>query len=98
MSKQQRVVLVLDQAKFHTSKQIAVPDGIDLLFLPPKSPELQPAERLWPWINEAVANRVFDSLDELERAITQRCRVLLERTEFVQGLTGFYWWPDAIAS
>ncbi|NJK37733.1 MAG: IS630 family transposase, partial [Oscillatoriales cyanobacterium RM2_1_1] len=56
-----RVVLVLDQATFHTSEQVQIPEGIHLLFLPPKSPELQPAERLWPLTNEAVANRSFGS-------------------------------------
>lgn len=96
VSEQQRVVLVIDQARFHTTERIAVPTGIDLLFLPPKSPELQPAERLWPWINEAIANRVFKSLDELEQAIAQRCRALLERTEFIRGLTNFHWWPEAL--
>ncbi len=31
-------------------------DGIHLIWMPPKSPELQPAERLWP----LIANRTFD--------------------------------------
>jgi transposase len=34
-----------------TSWCVAV--GIDLFFLPSHSPELQPAERLWPLTNEA---------------------------------------------
>lgn len=91
-----RVVLVVDQAAFHTTQRVRVPEGIHLVFLPPKSPELQPAERLWPQINEAVANRTFDSLDELEAVTAQRCRVLLQRREFIQGLTNFYWWAEAV--
>ena len=59
LSQQKRVVLVLDQASFHSTGKVEVPVGIDLVFLPPKSPELQPAERLWPLTNEAVANRSF---------------------------------------
>jgi len=46
-----------------------VPDGIILLFLPPYSPELQPAERLWSLTNEPLVNRAFASLDELEDLI-----------------------------
>jgi hypothetical protein len=49
----QRVVFVVAQASFHTSGQVRVPEGIHLLFLPPQSPEWQPAERLWPLTNEA---------------------------------------------
>jgi len=43
-----RVVLVLDRAGWHMSKGLEVPEGIHLVFLPANSPELQPAERLWP--------------------------------------------------
>ncbi|NJK37317.1 MAG: IS630 family transposase, partial [Oscillatoriales cyanobacterium SM2_3_0] len=77
-------------------EQVQIPEGIHLLFLPPKSPELQPAERLWPLTNEAVANRSFGSLDELEEITAHRCRVLLKRTELIQGLTNFYWWAEAV--
>ncbi len=41
-----RVVLVLDRAGFHTGREVVVPKGIELEFLPARSPELQPAERL----------------------------------------------------
>ena len=40
-----RILLVLDQAGWHTSKELKVPEGIHLEFLPPASPELHPAER-----------------------------------------------------
>ena len=50
-----------------------MPEGIHLEFLPSHSPELQPTERLWPLANEAVANRRFESLDELEEVLIERC-------------------------
>ena len=43
-----RMVLLLDRAGWHTSARLIVPEGIHLVFLPPYSPEVQPAERLWP--------------------------------------------------
>lgn len=93
----QRALLVIDQATFHTTAQITVPEGIHLLFLPPKSPELQPAERLWPIANEAIANRSFESLEQLEDVLAQRCRDLTDKPDFVRGLTNFYWWQNAVA-
>ncbi|NES65929.1 MAG: hypothetical protein F6K24_12025 [Okeania sp. SIO2D1] len=39
-------------AGWHTTNKLVLPEGIDLFFLP-HSPELQPAERLWPLTNEA---------------------------------------------
>jgi hypothetical protein len=60
-----RVVLVMDGAGWHLSKSVKIPKGIHLCCLPSHSPELQPAERLWPLTNEPIANRYFSSLDEL---------------------------------
>lgn len=91
LGERKRVVLALDQATFHTTEKVQVPEGIHLVFLPPKSPELQPAEWLWPLTNEAIANRSFANLDELESVTSHRCRVLLERRDLIRGLTNFYW-------
>ncbi|MDJ0676139.1 MAG: hypothetical protein QNJ36_12270 [Calothrix sp. MO_167.B42] len=41
----------IDQARWHTSNYLDLPSGIDLIYLPAYSPELQPAERLWPLTN-----------------------------------------------
>jgi len=40
------IVLVLDNAGWHGEANLTIPDGIRLLFLPPYTPELQPAEDL----------------------------------------------------
>jgi len=96
LNERKRVVLVLDQASFHSTGKVEVPVGIDLVFLPPKSPELQPAERLWPLTNEAIANRSFANLDELEAVTSHRCRVLLKRRDLIRGLTNFHWWAEAV--
>jgi transposase len=49
-----RLILVLDQAGWHKGKEVEVPEGIHLQFLPSNSPELQPSEWLWPLSNEGV--------------------------------------------
>jgi hypothetical protein len=45
---------------------------------PPYSPELQPVERVWPLVNEAVANRYFHDLEEMMEVVAERCRVLAQ--------------------
>lgn len=89
-----RVVLAIDQAGFHPSDKVEVPDGIHIIEMPPKSPELQPAERLWPLADEPLANRTFSSLDELEEVSFHRCQTLLERPDWIRGYAKYYWWPD----
>ncbi len=61
IGKYKRVALVVDQAGWHTSEKVEVHVGIHLIPLPPYSPELQPAERLWTLTNEPVANRSFET-------------------------------------
>ena len=93
--KKKQVLLVLDRAGWHVAKDLAVPEGLELEFLPPRSPELQPAERLWPLVNERVANRPFEDLDELEGALVEQCLALSERPELLRGHTHYRWWPEA---
>src|SRR5436190_21817477 len=61
---------------WHTAPNLAVPDGIRPVYLPPYSPELQPAEHLWPALDEPLANQYFATLADLEHVVTERCRVL----------------------
>jgi transposase len=86
-------VLVLDQAGWHTTKDLVLPAGIDLAFLPPASPELQPAERLWGLVDEPVANRTFADLDELEATLVTRCRELERVRQPIRRRTRYHWWP-----
>ncbi|HEX4993027.1 MAG TPA: transposase, partial [Rubrobacteraceae bacterium] len=88
-------LLVLDQAGWHTGKEVEIPEGMHLEFLPSHSPELQPTERLWPLTNESVANRLFESLEELEEVLIERCVALCEQAETIRSHTNYHWWPDA---
>ena len=60
------------------------------------SPELQPAGRLWPLTNTALANRHFATIDELEDAQAVRCVTLRTRPDLIRSTTLFHWWPQRI--
>jgi len=89
------VLLVLDGAGWHTSLALKVPEYVHFAFLPPYSPELQPAERLWPLVNEVVANRPVETLDDLEYVVLERCLELRTQPDTIHGHTLFHWWHDA---
>src|SRR5215469_12916722 len=91
-----QIVLVLDCAGWHASIKVRVPEHIHLLFLPPHSPELQPAEHMWPLTNTVLVNRHFASIDDLEDAQAARCVVLQARPDLVRSTTLFHWWPKRI--
>jgi transposase len=90
-----RVLLVVDRAGWHTGKEVEVPEGIHLEFLSSGSPELRPAERLWPLTNERVANGLFEEIEEIEEALMERCVGLLDQSESIRALTNYRWWPQA---
>lgn len=60
------VVLVLDNAGWHVAKDLGVPPNLTLLYLPPYSPELNAAERVWAYLrSHYLSNRVYADYDEL---------------------------------
>ena len=91
--KTKRIVLQLDGAGWHGPENLTVPDGIRLVFQPPHSPELQPAEHLWEFVDEPPVNTYFESLQDLEKAVSERCVVLIEQRDAIRASTLLHWWP-----
>lgn len=58
-------IMVLDNGAFHKAKSLKIPDNIFLLFLPPYSPELNPAEKIWQHIKRKFTNKHFKTLGEI---------------------------------
>jgi len=56
----------MDQAGWHTTGALTLPKNLSLLFLPPKSPELNPVENIWQYLRQTwLANRDFDTYDAI---------------------------------
>lgn len=89
------VVVIVDQAGWHMSKGLKIPAGIHLFALPPYSPELQPAEQLWPLLHEEVANKSMRDIDALEDALVARSQQLRADPTFLHSHTMFDWWAHA---
>jgi hypothetical protein len=65
-----KVILVMDGAGWH--KGIRCPDNIEIIYLPPYSPELNPVERLWRHVKDSVLkNKVYDCLSVLEETVIE---------------------------
>ena len=59
-------VLLLDQAGWHLSARLAVPQNITISPLPPKSPELNPMENIWQFLRDNwLSNRIFPAYDQI---------------------------------
>ena len=59
-------VLLMDQAGWHTTGKLDVPDNISIIALPSKSPELNPQENIWQFMRDNwLSNRVFTSYEDI---------------------------------
>lgn len=62
-------IVFLDNGAFHKAARLVIPDNIVLIFLPPYSPELNPAELVWKFLKDKLANQVFKTLKDLANVI-----------------------------
>ena len=85
-------ILVTDQAGWHTTKRLAVPDNVTLVHLPPYSPELNPVELLWRYLRQRyLSNRVYPDRDSLEEAVAVAWRRLTDNPETIISICSFDW-------
>ena len=67
----EKICVVLDNASYFTANAVhefVEETPIELCYLPRGSPELNPAEECWKKLNQALGNRLFDTLDDLRDA------------------------------
>ena len=84
------ILMLVDQAGWHISQKLKVPDNIKLIPLPPRSPELNPAEHIWEELREKnFANKAFESLDEVEDNLCLGLNGLASNPEKLRSMTNF---------
>lgn len=71
-------IVILDQAGWHTTGKLRLPGNVSLLELPPKSPELNPAENVWQFLRQTkLSNRIFDGYDAIVTAACEAWNSLI---------------------
>ena len=84
------LVLVLDNAPSHLSKRITHPENVSLVNLPAySSPELNPVERWFQEYRRALSNKVFESVESRQGALTEALAPYWREADRLQRLTGF---------
>ncbi len=85
-------VLLLDRAGWHTTGALAVPANITLVFLPPRSPELNPTENIWQYLRQNhLSNRVFDTYDDILEAACQAWNRLIDKPSKITSISMRDW-------
>lgn len=86
------LLVVMDRAAWHTGNRLILPQNMRLEWLPPYSPECNPAEHLWDMLREKYfSNRLFRSLDHVEAVLMEALHTFWKLPEKIQTLTLFPW-------
>ena len=84
--------VVMDRAAWHTGSRLTLPRNMQLEWLPAYSPECNPAEHLWDMLREKYfCNRLFRSLEHVERVLMEALQVFWKLPKMIQSLTLFPW-------
>jgi transposase len=87
-----RNIVIMDKAGWHTTNYLKSFDNVRYIYLPPYSPELNPAEHLWETIrNMKFRNTTYNSLNEVQDALIDSFEFLDNNKEQVSKLTYFKW-------
>ena len=85
-------ILIVDQAGWHTSPKLVVPDNITLRPLPPRSPERNPVENVWPFIRENwLSNRIFKSYDDIVALCCEACNKFSDNPDPITSIAWRNW-------
>ena len=84
------VVMQVDQASWHVTKDLKIPENIRLIAQPAYSPELNPVEHVWEELREKqLANLAFSSLEDVIDHVCEGLNQLEDDPERLRSLTSF---------
>ncbi len=87
-------LLLLDNSGAHTAHQLTIPENVRLVYLPPYCPELNPIERVWRDLKDALAWLQFPTLEVQQDYLATLLRAY--QTATLQSLTGYPYLVEAI--
>lgn len=85
------VQLISDGAASHRSKRIKLNKGMELENLPAYSPQLNPVERFFQELRRELKNRVFESYEEVEKAVIEAVKPYLKDKQKVKSIACYSW-------
>jgi hypothetical protein len=91
------IAMVLDGAGWHTSHALDIPVNINLLHLPPYSPELNPVEHIWDYIRQQKGfnNHTFASIEQVEEHLESALKQITTENTKIKSLCNFNWFNRA---
>ena len=89
-------ILILDNGAFHHAKSLQIPDNMAFIFLPPYSPELNPAEKMWRYFKDRVSMIAYNSLEMLQQKISEITNLITP--DLIKSICGNQFYKDTVRS
>jgi transposase len=85
-------IVLMDQAGWHTTQKLEPPANLSPLFLPSRSPELNPVENIWQYLRQTyLSNRVFEGYDAIVDAACHAWIRLIDQPERIRSIATRNW-------
>ena len=87
LHKEKRLNIILDNYRVHKTKlvqKIAEILNINLIFLPPYSPDLNPIEDVWRKIKGIISINNYNNAEELKKAFEELFKEIIGETSFYE--------------
>ena len=84
------ILLCCDGAAWHKSESLQVPENIELFYIPPYTPEMNPIEQIWKELRKlGFRNETFVTLEKVvDRLCESICRL---SSTLIRSITGRDW-------
>jgi transposase len=88
----ERIIMFMAHAGWHKSKGLIIPENIELAYLPPYSPELNPQEQIWDELREKFfCNKLFKTLEAVMGTAVRGLQIIEQSPERLKNLTHRDW-------
>jgi transposase len=85
-------VLLMDQAGWHITDKLIVPENISIVPLPSKCPELNPVENVWQFMRQNwLSNRVFQSHEDIVDHCCDAWNKLIDQPARIKSIGSRQW-------
>ena len=86
------IALVMDNAGWHTAKELVVPKNITLVPLPPYSPELNATEQIWGWMkSHYLSNCNFKDYNDIVDKVCFAWNEFAKQPDLVKSMCSRDW-------
>jgi transposase len=85
-------VLLMDQAGWHVTAALIIPENISIIPLPAKCPEFNPVENIWQFMRDNwISNHIIETYDEIVDHCCDAWNKLIDQPERIMSIGPRQW-------